>query len=176
MELTGKTTLELAFEDFNKLVDEYSEAFALAETDTDKNVVQDKYDALIEEAEKALEADVEKDFVDSQAALEVEEKAFNEALIEQEKKDLAELEEQTKPVIIEETEDESDTTDELSEIEKELKYLKDEGLTPSEIAKRYNKTNSNKNGFSTTELYEFLKGEGKPKESLMAEYIFANLN
>lgn len=63
----------------------------------------------------------------------------------------------------------------LTAIEKELKVIIEKSFTPSLIVKRYNKTNNRKNGFSTTEIYRFLKGKNNPKEIEMAKYIYNKL-
>lgn len=57
------------------------------------------------------------------------------------------------------------------DISNEVQFLKSNRLTANQIAARYNKGNDNKNGYSTTEIYKHLGGEGNPSEIKMSEYI-----
>lgn len=61
-------------------------------------------------------------------------------------------------------------------IEEELQYLKDENFTAKKIASRYYKTKVNDTGFSTTDLYLYVGGQGNPTEKVMSEFIYGKLN
>ncbi len=61
-------------------------------------------------------------------------------------------------------------------LEDELAFIRSEELDPQAIAQRYNKNNTNRNGFSTTEIYQYLGGTGNPIEIDMAKYIYSKIN
>lgn len=58
----------------------------------------------------------------------------------------------------------------------EIAFLKEQGLTAKEIATRYYKTRNTKNGFSTKQIFEHFGGSGNPSEIKMATYIHEKIN
>lgn len=92
-EIQEKSTLEIAFEKFNKVFDSYNEEFTDAQTEEERNDIDKKYTKLILEAEAALEEAVEIDFKEGLSAIAEEEISFNKVLIEQEGEHLKYLEE-----------------------------------------------------------------------------------
>lgn len=75
------------FDDFDKVMEEYNEAYVKATTPIEQEQVNVLYESIIAEAEAKLEADLEKIVQSEQEALEAEEKAFNEKLKAQEEAD-----------------------------------------------------------------------------------------
>lgn len=63
----------------------------------------------------------------------------------------------------------------IKTLDDEILYLRSSGLDSKGIASRYNKTNKNRNNFSTTEIFKKLGGTGNPSERLMAEFIYEKI-
>ena len=64
-----KTKLELAFDEFNSLMEKYNEEVTSAKDEKEVKEIEDKYEKLIKIQEESLESSIELDFKESQEAL-----------------------------------------------------------------------------------------------------------
>jgi hypothetical protein len=175
---------------FNTVIDQYAEEYSLAETKEEQDAVHTKYETIINDAEALMEQEIEAFIQKEDAALLAEQKASEDELAQLEKDSEAELkkflkekedqdkeEEKEEEKVLEEKEEEKVEVAALqrasvtiSPIDAEIELIKE--LSEDDISKRYNKTNNKKNGFSTTEIYEYLAGDDTSiTEAKMAAYI-----
>ena len=68
--------------DFEKVMNEYNEAFTSTDDIKEQEAINQKYESLISKAEKQMEVDLEAQFQKEQQALFDEEAAFNKQLLE----------------------------------------------------------------------------------------------
>ena len=144
--------MEEIIKKFDEVVGNFNQEFTSTESLKEQEAISKKYEKLISEAELEMEASIE-EFI----------KKEDEILLQQQlgsEKELSALEE-----IVE-------VEEELSKIDIEIQFLKDNADKPTFIADRYYKTKNTKNGFSTAEIYKYLGGVGNPIEIKMAEYIY----
>lgn len=138
--------------EFEKVMEEYNQDYTNAVTTKQQESVNKKWESVIDEAEKVMEVDLEKHIQAEQAALEKEQKEYDDTI---------------------ETDEETD----LSVLEKEIRYLKNNKLSAKEIAARYYVNNDKKNGASTFEIYKKVTEETRQiSETQMSEAIYNALN
>ena len=89
-------------EKFNSVMEEFNEAYTNAKDEKEAKKIDEKYESIIEEAEKELEKWIQEEFEKEQAQLEKEEQDNIDALKKQEEEDAKELEEQAVQLVISE--------------------------------------------------------------------------
>jgi len=153
--------MEEILQEFNDLIEEMANAVANAKDEKAAIELQNSYDEQIEKAEQKAEKELEELFKKEQQELEKEQK---ESEIPEEEED-------------DKDEDDKEEENETSKIEKEIEFLKSNAKSFSFIQSRYNRNNTNKNGFSTLEIFKYLKGNVKITRKVdMSKYIFDTIN
>lgn len=163
---------------FEAVMDQYNADYTEAKDDKDREKVDKKYERIITDAESTMEVEIEVFLGD-------------EAKLLKEEHDRSERE------VADEDDDDDDNDDNGNNgnngngnngdngsgiaddgLKAEVSMLKSEAFTAAQIASRYNLSNSNKNGFSTRQIYEHVTGEdaGKQTEKTLAEAIYKTLN
>lgn len=168
--LTGSLFAQSPIEDFDKVMQAYNEEYTATDDPKKHEEINAKYEVLISEAEKILEAALEKQFQEENAALEKEQK--ESLVIEEDETNEEDEEEQEEETEVKEmTDEQRKATDYIIEIA----ALKDKTeITGELIAKIFLKTND-KNTYSTVGLAKIFNVYAEGKEIDIANRIASKI-
>lgn len=137
---------------FEAVMSDYNESYTSAKDDKDRSIIDKEYGSIIDKAEIEMETGMDAFLKAEDEALAKEHQASEDELAALEKEG-------------------------AEKIEDEVEYLKEKADSAKYIAKRYNLSNTKKNGYSTRQIYEHVTGQpaGKQPEKELSEIIFKTI-
>lgn len=160
---------------FEAVMDQYNADYTEAKDDKDRESIDKKYERIITDAESAMEVDIDILLV-TEAKLLKEEHDRSEREIADEDDDNGNNENGNNGNGNNGNGNNGNSGNDITDdrLKAEVSMLKSEAFTAAQIASRYHLSSSEKNGFSTREIYAHVTGEdpkGKSEKAL-AEAIF----